>query len=139
MCLGSHVILNNAVILNDIFPDNGMIILVFSYNEPSTNHNKSFYTVRRSCPTIERILFTYLVYVGPFSDFLSKELSESYSTGPNRHLSTRHNWDTACSNSDACLRCLRKSTIDSPIPTVMRRYRHIAITMSKKQEAKRNL
>ncbi|GAB7336844.1 hypothetical protein MBLNU13_g00015t1 [Cladosporium sp. NU13] len=123
---------NTPAAPRNIFVHNGMVILVFSYNKAATNHNNSFYIVRRPCPTVERILFIYLAYVRPFSDFLFRELSENYGTSPNKHLFTRHDWDSACFNSDACLRCLQKSTTDSPIPMTMRRYRHIAIALSKK-------
>jgi hypothetical protein len=123
---------NTPAAPRNIFVHNGMVILVFSYNKASTNHNNSFYIVRPPCPAVEWILFTNLFYVRPFSDFLFRELSESYSTGPNRHLFTRHDWDSACFNSDACLRCLRKATTDSPTPMTMRRYRHVAIALSKK-------
>jgi hypothetical protein len=103
MCLESYVILNDAVIRDNVFMHNGMDMLVFSYNKASTDHNNTFYVVRHPYLTVERILFTYLVYVGPFPDFLFRESSESYSASPNRHLSTRHDWDSACFNSDAHL------------------------------------
>ena len=123
---------NTPAAARNIFVYDGKIILVFSYNKASTNYNNSFYVVRRSCPAVERILFVYLAYVRPFADFLYRELQEDYRTGQNRHLFTRHDWDSACFNSDACLRSLQKSTNDSPILLTMRNYRHIAIAMSKR-------
>jgi hypothetical protein len=111
---------------------NSIVILVFSYNKAATNYNNSFYIVCYPYPTVERILFIYLTYIRPFSDFLFRELSENYGTSHNRHLFTRHDWDSACFNSDACLRYLQKSITDSLILITMRRYRHIAIALSKK-------
>jgi hypothetical protein len=78
MCLESYVILNDAVIRDNVFMHNGMVMSVFSYKKASTNHNNTFYIVRHPCLTVERILFTYLVHVGPFSDFLFRGPSESY-------------------------------------------------------------
>lgn len=63
---------------------------------------------------------------------LHRELVENYSGETNKHLFTRHDWKFAYCSSDACLRCWRKSTMESPVPLVMRSYRQIAVATLEK-------
>ena len=60
MCLESYVILNDAVIRDNVFMHKGMDMLVFSYNKASMDHNNTFYVVRHPYLTVERIILVHL-------------------------------------------------------------------------------
>lgn len=123
---------NTPAALRNIFIYNGKIILVFSYNKAGTNHNNSFYIVRRPCPAVEKMLFLYLVHVRPFCDFLAGELRGRPCIEPNRHLFAQRESESACFKPSDCLKSFQEATSDSPITWNLRCYRHIAIAISKR-------
>ena len=123
---------NTVTAMRNVFMFEGKIILVFLYNKANTNHNNSFYIVRRPAPPVERILALYLIYIMPFCDFLARELQGETSGILNAHLFSRHDSQSTCFNSKACSRSPREAMVDCPVPLDMRTYRQIAISMSKK-------
>ena len=123
---------NTAAAPRNIFMFEAKLILVFPYNKAGTNHNNSFYVVRRPCPAVERILYIYLVYIRPFCDLLNRELTGDLCAETNKHLFTRHDQETACFSSSDCAKSLQSATLESPIPLNLRVYRQIAVAMSKK-------
>lgn len=122
---------NTSAVPRNIFIHDGKVLLIFRYNKACTNHNNSFYVVRRPCPAIERILFVYLTYVRPFCDLLHRELLGTSGGAINRHLFNRHDWETACFSPAMCLKSLQIATRASPVKLTIRNYRQIAVAISK--------
>ena len=114
---------DTAAVPRNVFVYNGWIMLVFSYNKATTKSNNSFYVVRFPCPTIEKVLFMYLAYIRPFSDFLVHQLQIVRETCSNPHLFTLYKDPNACFSAAACTKSLLQSTPESPTPLTIKRYR----------------
>ena len=123
---------DTAAVPRNVFVYNGRITLVFSYNKATTKSNNSFYVVRFPCPTIEKVLFMYLAYIRPFSDFLVHQLQIVRETCSNPHLFTLYKDANACFSAAACTKSFLQSTPESPTPLTMKRYRHVAVSIAKK-------
>ena len=65
---------DSAAVPRNIFVYNGRVMLVFSYNKAGLKSNNSFYIVRLPAPSVQHVLFLYLAYIRPFSDFLARQL-----------------------------------------------------------------
>jgi hypothetical protein len=120
-----------AVARNAVFY-RGNLILIFSYNKASTNHNNSFYVVRMPCSAIQRVLFVYLTYIRPFRDFLARMLQRITSPSTNPHIFTLHDDDSSFFSAKRCRKSLSISTRNSPIEINTQVYRQIAISIVKK-------
>ena len=116
----------------NIFVYKAMIILVFAYNKANTNTNNSFYIVRSPCNLVQRMLYTYLVYIRPFRDFISRNLGILSKPSTNPHLFTTYNEATACYSSNKAHSSLQKSTAAYPVPMTTSLYRQVAVSIAKK-------
>jgi hypothetical protein len=65
---------NTISVRRNVFLYHGQLILVFTYNKASTNHNNTFYVVRAPCRQLQQKLFICLAYLRPFRDFLARQL-----------------------------------------------------------------
>ncbi|PVH68318.1 hypothetical protein DL98DRAFT_399032, partial [Cadophora sp. DSE1049] len=116
----------------NIFFRQGRLMLVFSYNKATTVSNKSFYIVRFPCPIMSRVMFNYLTFIRPFSDFLARQLQLTLASTTNPHLFTLHDTKTGCFSSNACLRSLQLSTQGCGFQPTIKLYRQVAISVVKK-------
>lgn len=123
---------DTATAIRNVFVYKGRIILVFSYNKATTRSNNSFYIVQFPCPIIGQVLFMYLTYIRPFSDFLVRQLQIVRDMGSNPHLFTRYKDASGCFNAASCANSLLQSTTTSPAPLTIQRYRQIAVSIAKK-------
>lgn len=110
----------------NIFIKQGRIFLA------TTVSNKSFYIVRFPCPILTRVLFNYVTWIRPFSDFLAHQLQLTTTSSTNPHLFTLHDTETGCFSSNACLKSLQLSTQGCRFEFTIKLYRQVAISVVKK-------
>lgn len=123
---------DTVTVQRNIFVLQGRMMLVFSYNKATTVLNKSFYIVRFPCPIMNWVLFLYLTYIRPFSDFLARQLRVTLAVATNPHLFTLHDTATGCFSSNACLKSLQLSTQGCGFQLTIKLYRQVAISVVKK-------
>lgn len=123
---------DSAAVPRNIFIHNGHVMLVFSYNKAGLKSNSSFYIVRFPAPSVQHVLFLYLAYIRPFSDFLARRLRVEDSKATNPHLFTTHRSSATCFRAKTCVKSLQLSTPFCPIKLNMKLYRQIAISLAKR-------
>jgi hypothetical protein len=79
-------------------------MLVFSHNKAGLKSNSSFYIVGSLASCVERNLFLYLIYMRPFSDFLSQQLWISESKTTNPHLFTTQRSLATCFRAETYIK-----------------------------------
>ena len=107
-------------------------MLVFLYNKAGLESNSSFYIVRFPVPSVQHVLFLYLAYIRPFSDFLARRLRVEDSKATNPHLFTTYRSSATCFRAKMCVKSLQLSTPFCPIKLNMKLYRQIAISLAKR-------
>jgi hypothetical protein len=123
---------DSAAVPRNIFVYNGRVMLVFSYNKAGLKSNNSFYIVRFPAPSVQHVLFLYLAYIRPFSDFLARQLKIAASKATNPHLFTTYRSLATCFRAETCVKSLQLSTPSCPIKLNMKLYRQIAIRFAKR-------
>jgi hypothetical protein len=124
---------NTISVRRNVFLYHGQLILVFTYNKASTNHNNTFYVVRTPCRQLQQKLFIYLAYLRPFRDFLARQLRLVAPGAPtNPHIFSTTQDTSSCFSSSICLSSLRQSTPESPFTLNFALYRQIAVSIAKK-------
>ena len=123
---------DSAAVPRNIFIHNGHVMLVFSYNKAGLKSNSSFYIVRFPAPSVQHVLFLYLAYIRPFSDFLVRQLKIADSKATNPHLFTTRRSPAVCFTAETCVKSLQVSTSSCPIKLNMKLYRQIAISFAKR-------
>ena len=116
----------------NIFVYKGKVILVFAYNKANTNTNNSFYIVRSPCPTVQRILYLYLVYIRPFRSLISRNLGVLSKDSTNPYLFSTHESATSCFSSDQAHSSLKHSTATCAVPMTTSLYRQTVVSIAKK-------
>ena len=108
----------------------GTIVLVIRYNKATRKNNREFQVARFLPVGAAEILFTYLVYVVPFSDMLRRQCLQTTAT-PSTFLfgnPFRPHETLATSGLTKVLRNLSRNVLGTPIGVKIFRQLSIAIT-----------
>ena len=124
---------NTATVRRNIYIHQGQVILIFSYNKATTNHNNAFYVVRSPCPAVQESLFLYLAYIRPFRDFLCRHIGLVAKDEPtSSFLFSSVKTPTSCFSASVCSSSLHESTSKSPVKLGIASYRQLAVSVAKR-------
>jgi hypothetical protein len=124
-------IYNTAEVLRNVIIREGRVLLVIGYNKARASNFHAFYIVRYLPPRLAQLVFLYLVYIRPFTDFLAAQLRFPHLYAKEYLFPDPRNKQKRLSTAQAT-DILKRMTRNFPTPMSLSLYRQSALAIAKR-------